>query len=124
MSKDPVEVAEGTGEEQVPAPAVAVEGETSKPSDELKVVIAIKDGRVMLGAQAPECDPFYTTLQGNLAAALKRTPKFVEEAMKKWSESPRYPDAILPEPPPPPPTSTPARTQPAPKKKPAQPSFF
>ncbi|MBA7676846.1 hypothetical protein ES703_85091 [subsurface metagenome] len=95
-----------------------------KPSDELKVVITIKDGKVMLGAQAPECDPFYTTLQGNLAVALKRVPQFVKDAMQKWSESPRYPKADLPTPPAPTPRSTPARTPAAPKKKTAQPSFF
>ncbi len=118
---------EGQGKEAEKVAAVQEEPVKPTLSDELKLVITIKDGKAMLGAQAPECDPFYTTFKGNLAAALKQTPQFVKDAMKKWAESPRYPDAVLPEPPPPPPTparSTPARTEPAQKKKPAQPSFF
>ena len=91
----------------------------AKPSNELKVVIILKDDRVMLGVQSPDCDPVYTTLKGTLAAALKRVPKLVTEAKQKWSASPRNPNANLPKPEPPP-----ARTPAAPKEKPAQPSFF
>lgn len=90
-----------------------------KPSDELKVVIVLNAGNVMLGVQSPKCDPVYTTLKGTLATALKRVPKLVDEAKQKWSASPRYPDANLPTPSP-----TPARTPAAPVGKPAQPSFF
>ncbi|MBA7542909.1 hypothetical protein ES705_35234 [subsurface metagenome] len=102
--------------------AVADETEESvkaKPSNELKVVIILKDDRVMLGVQSPDCDPVYTTLKGTLAAALKRVPKLVDEAKQKWSTSPRNPNANLPTPAP-----APARTPAAPKKEPAQPSFF
>ena len=91
----------------------------AKPSNELKVVIILKDDKIMLGVQSPDCDPVYTTLKGNLAAALKRVPKLVNEAKQKWSTSPRNPNANLPTPAP-----TPARTPAAPKEKPAQPSFF
>ena len=95
--------------------------EKAKPSNELKVVIILKDSRIMLGVQSPDCDPVYTTLEGNLAAALKRVPKLVEEAKQKWSASPLNPNANLPAPEPRP---APART-PTPAKKPAgQPSFF
>ena len=91
----------------------------AKPSNELKVVIILKDDKIMLGVQSPDCDPLYTTLKGTLAAALKRVPKLVNEAKQKWSASPRNPNANLPTPAP-----TPARTSAAPKTKPAQPSFF
>lgn len=91
----------------------------TKPSNELKVVIILKDSRVMLGVQSPNCDPLYTTLEGTLAAALKRVPKLVNEAKQKWSASPRNPNANLPTPPP-----APARTPAAPKKTTSQPSFF
>ena len=95
--------------------------EKAKPSNELKVVIILKDSRIMLGVQSPDCDPVYTTLEGNLAAALKRVPKLVEEAKQKWSASPLNPNANLPAPEPRP---APART-PTPAKKPTgQPSFF
>ncbi|GAJ23881.1 unnamed protein product [marine sediment metagenome] len=91
----------------------------AKPSNELKVVIILKDSRVMLGVQSPDCDPVYTTLKGTLAAALKRVPKLVEEAKQKWSASPLNPNANLPKPEP-----TPARTPAAAKKPTGQPSFF
>ena len=91
----------------------------AKPSNELKVVIILKDDRIMLGVQSPNCDPLYTTLKGTLAAALKRVPKLVNEAKQKWSTSPHNPNANLPTPPP-----TPARTSAAPKKTTSQPSFF
>jgi len=97
------------------------ESAEAKPSNELKVVIILNDSRVMLGVQSPDCDPVYTTLKGNLAAALKRVPKLVEEAKQKWNESPRNPNANLPTPKP---TPAPARSSTAPKKETAQPSFF
>ncbi len=91
----------------------------AKPSDELKVVIILKDDRIMLGVQSPNCDPLYTTLKGTLSAALKRVPKLVNEAKQKWSTSPHNPNANLPTPPP-----APARTSAVPKKTTSQPSFF
>jgi hypothetical protein len=118
----------------VDPPAAAVTGEqkatplpTSSPSfHELKVVIIMKGESVMLGVQSTDCDPVYTTMQGDLAAALQRVPALVDEAKKKWTANPLYPKANLPEPPP---TPTPVRqtsgkaTTPAaaPKK---QPTFF
>ena len=93
--------------------------EKPKPSNELKVVIVLKDDKIMLGVQSPDCDPVYTTLKGTLAAALKRVPKLVDEAKQKWTASPRNPAANLPTPAPPP-----ARTPAAQKETKAQPSFF
>ncbi|MBA7632616.1 hypothetical protein ES703_40165 [subsurface metagenome] len=109
-------VADETEEKQEEKPQESVKAE---PSNELKVVIILKDSRVMLGVQSPDCDPVYTTLEGTLAAALKRVPKLVSEAKQKWSASPRNPNANLPAPPP-----TPARTSTTPKKPTDQPSFF
>lgn len=91
------------------------------PSNEFKVVIMLRENKVMMGVQAPECDPVYTTFEGDLKAALKRAPKLVDEAKGKWTSNPRNPKADLPTPPP---SSTPARTPAAPKSKAAQPSFF
>ncbi len=97
--------------------------ETPKAS-ELKLVILMKDDRIMLGVQSPSCDPVYKTMTGTLAAALKQLPGLVKEAKEKWSTAPKYPKADLPEPPPRP---TPARTPTtpaAPAKPKVQPSFF
>ena len=46
--------------------------------EELKVNIIINGDRIFLGAQATDCDPKMTTLQGNLQTALERIPSFVE----------------------------------------------
>ena len=118
-TEEAVNIAEEQGgsreELEAPEPQEVVK---PKQSDELKVVIILNSGNVMLGVQSPDCDPVYTTLKGNLTAALKRVPKLVAEAKQKWSASPLNPKANLPEPKT---SSTPART-PAPPK--AQPSFF
>jgi len=106
-------------EEQKEESQETQESAKAKPSNELKIVIILKDDKIMLGVQSPDCDPVYTTLKGTLAAALKRVPKLVNEAKQKWSASPRNPNANLPAPPP-----TPARTSTTPKKPTGQPSFF
>ena len=116
------ELEEGPEEEPVEEPTPeAQESAKAKQSEELKIVIIVNPGGTMIGVQSPDCDPVYTTLKGNLAAALKRVPKLVEEAKQKWDANPLYPKAELPEPRP---SSTPARTTTAPKSKPDQPSFF
>jgi len=123
------QAAEAEAEAEVEAEAeraaeepVAEAQEVEKPKiDELKVVIILHDKKIMLGVQATDCDPVYTTLEGTLTTALKRIPKLVEEAKQKWDAHPRYPEADLPTPKP---TQTPARAPAAPKDKPKQPSFF
>ena len=78
--------------------AAAEETTKTEKSDELKIVLILNPGKVMLGVQSTDCDPVYATFEGTLPTALKRIPKFVAEAKQKWSESPRYPDANLPTP--------------------------
>ena len=121
------EVDEATTQPAAPAataPAPANQpAAPAKKADELKVVINKNGDNILIGVGSPDCDPVFTVLKGDLAAALARVPAAVEEAKQKWAVSPRYPKANLPEPPPSP---TPARTPAAPKaeKKTAQPSFF
>ncbi len=112
--KEQAETTEKVEEEQEVSPK-------PKPSNELKVVIIIKEDKIMIGAQSPECDPVYETLTGTLAAALKRIPKLVVGAKEKWAANPKNPEANLPKPKP---VATPARTPAKAKEKPAQPSFF
>ena len=97
--------------------------------EELKINIFIKGDRILLAAQATDCDPAMTTLQGDLQAALERIPAFVEEANQQWDISPHYPKSTIPEPAPPPPpvrTATTAASRPAAAKptQPDQPRFF
>ena len=107
-----------TGEE-TPEPTAEAEETTTAaapkpPANELKVVIVMKAENILLGVQAPDCDPVYTTMKGTLAKALKKVPSLVAEAKQKWESTPRYPKANLPEPPPAPAqTRTTTTTKPA-----------
>ncbi len=94
--------------------------------EELRVNIIIKEDRIFLGAQATDCDPQMTTLQGNLQAALERIPSFVEEANRQWDAAPHNPKSTIPEPVPPVRIAKPAATKTAAAKpsQPAQPKFF
>ena len=113
---------EEPGQEGEQAPEEAETSETRQASDELKVVIVLKGNRAMVGVQSPDCDPIFTTFEGDMTAALSQVPALVESANAKWDANPRNPKANLPEPPPSP---TPARSQPAQSSaKPKQPSFF
>ena|SRR3990170_1348909 len=96
------------------------------PRDELKVNIIIKGDRIFLAAQATDCDPKMTTLQGNLRTVLERIPSFVEEANRQWDAAPRNPKSTIPEPVAPVRTATVAASKPAAAKtsQPAQPTFF
>jgi len=96
------------------------------PRDELKVSILIKEDRILLAAQATDCDPKLTTLQGDLQTVLDHIPSFVEEANRQWDADPRNPKSTIPEPVAPVRTATPAASRPAAAKasQPAQPRFF
>lgn len=97
--------------------------EPTKPTNEIKVVIVIKDANILLGVQSPDCDPLYRIVKGTLAAALKQVPVLIKEAKEKWATTPLNPKANLPEPPPrPAPARTTVASQPAKPKE--QPSFF
>lgn len=92
--------------------------------EELRVNIIIKGDRIFLGAQATDCDPKMTTLQGNLQTVLERIPSFIEEANQQWDAAPRNPKSSIPEPVAPAPvrTATPATRKPA-AAKPSQPAM-
>jgi len=87
------EPGEDPGEE---TPETQPEQEKPKPANELKIVIILRDDRIMLGVQSPDCDPVYETLKGTLAAALKRVPKLVEEAKTRWETSKLNPKCETP----------------------------
>ena len=87
------EPGEDTGEE---TPEIQPEQEKPKPANELKIVIILRDDRIMLGVQSPDCDPVYETLKGTLAAALKRVPKLVEEAKTRWETNKLNPKCETP----------------------------
>ncbi len=65
-------------------------------SDELKVVISLKGDKASVGVQAPECDPVFFGLEGDLGAILSGVPGFVEEAKTHWETTKLYPKCETP----------------------------
>ena len=65
-------------------------------SDEMKIVIVLKGERGSVGIQAPECDPVFATVEGDLDSILQRVPGMVAEARQGWAEAPRYPKCETP----------------------------
>ena len=92
--------------------------------EELKVNIIIKGDRIFLGAQATDCDPKMTTLQGNLQTALERIPSFIKEANRQWDVSPHNPKSTVPDPVAPVRTATIGDRVVTKPNQPAQPNFF
>jgi hypothetical protein len=102
-----------------------------KEREELRINIIIKGNHIIMGAQASDCDPRMTALQGDLAAAIARIPSFVEESNRQWDASPHNPRSTVPEPVHVAPirtatTTAGMATKPTPAKptQPAQPNFF
>lgn len=60
-------------------------------SDELKIVIVLKENRASVGIQGPECDPVLSLVNGILPEVLATIPAMVDQARAKWAEDPRYP---------------------------------
>ena len=63
---------------------------------ELKLVISLKGGKASVGIQAPECDPLFFGLEGDLPAVLGGVPGFVEEARRRWETSKLNPECESP----------------------------
>lgn len=64
---------------------------------DLKVVIILKEGRILIGVQSPDCDPVMSSFEGDLSTALQQVPALVDQANQQWDANPRYPKADLPE---------------------------
>lgn len=60
-------------------------------SQEMKIVITLRENRGAIGIQSPDCDPLFSTFEGSLEQALEMVPGLVAEAQQKWDENPRYP---------------------------------
>ncbi len=60
-------------------------------SEDLKIVISLKDSKAAVGIQAPECDPVFSTIEGELPTVLERVPGLVNDARVRWGLNPRYP---------------------------------
>ncbi len=76
------------------------EGEAS-PTEDLKVVVSIKDGRATIGVQQPSSDPHIEPVDApDLSGLVREVPAVVERAAAKWGDAPRFPAHERPAPPP------------------------
>jgi len=57
---------------------------SEQKKDKLKVVISLNGDKASVGVQAPECDPAFFSLEGDLKTVLKAVSKFIEEALTRW----------------------------------------
>jgi hypothetical protein len=90
---------------------------------DLKIVISLKGTGVVVGIQAPNCDPVFSTVEGELPAVLERVPGLVNDARARWGLNPRYPKCETNlEPQRPAPVAAPAR--PATREDPVKPRLF
>jgi len=83
-------------------------------SEEVKIVITLKDHTASIGVQKPDCDPFFSRVEGDLPAVLESVPGLVEEAQRSWDSNPRYPECetpLTPQSPPTPQLTSQRRTQ-------------
>ena len=68
-------------------------GDDTGSSEDLKVVVSIKDGRATIGVQQPSSDPYIESFEDyyNLSGLAQETLAVVERARAKWEEEPKYP---------------------------------
>jgi len=76
-------------------------------ASDIKVVIVLKENRGIVGVQSPDCDPIFSTVEGDLVTIAAELPELVRAAEEKFTAAPRNPPGNLPEPKPAP---TPAHT--------------
>ena len=89
--------------------------------DEVKIVVSLKGQIALIGLQKPDCDPFFSRVDGDLATVLASIPDIVEQAHSQWESSPHYPKLAIELAPPP----EPVRPIVTPASKPTtQNSFF
>lgn len=95
-------------------------------SEEVKIVITLKETTASIGIQKPDCDPVFSRVEGNLPAALESIPGLVEEAQRSWDSNPRYPKCETPLTPKSPPTTQLVTPRSSPRQTPAasQPELF
>ena len=68
------------------------DGDATEASEDLKVVVSIKDGRATIGVQQPSSDPHIETFDDrDLAGLIQETLAVVERARARWEDAPKYP---------------------------------
>ena len=74
-------------------------GDETGSSEDLKVVVSIKDGRATIGVQRPSADPHIETFDDpDLSGLTQETLAVVERARAKWEDEPKHPAHVRPAP--------------------------
>ncbi len=75
-----------------------VEGEAS-PTEDLKIVVSIKDGRATIGVQQPSSDAHIEAFDDpDLSGLVREVTAVIERARARWDEAPKYPAYARPAP--------------------------
>jgi hypothetical protein len=80
---------------------------------EFKLVINWKDGRAVVGASAPDCDPVFGTIEGDIPTVLGGAVNILAAAQERWKTAPKNPAITLPKPAAPAPAPAPSGSKPA-----------
>ena len=90
-------------------------------SEELKVIITLREDKAAVGVQAPNCDPVLAVVQGGLADAPTWLPALIARAREQWQTNKQYPKSTRASAPAPPtPAARPIPTRSASKTKAAE----
>ena len=72
-------------------------GDATGSSEDLKVVVSIKDGRATIGVQRPYADPHIESFDDpDLSGLAQETLAVVERARARWENEPKHPAHVRP----------------------------
>ena len=75
-------------------------GDETGSSEDLKVVVSIKDGRATIGVQQPSSDPHIESFDdADLSGLTQEVTAVIERARAKWEDEPKHPAHERPAPP-------------------------
>ena len=75
-------------------------GDATEASEDLKVVVSIKDGRATIGVQGASSDPHIESFDDpDLSGLTQEALAVVERARARWEDEPKYPAHVRPAPP-------------------------
>ena len=75
-------------------------GDETASSEDLKVVVSIKNGRATIGVQRPASDPHIESFDdADLSGLTHELPAVIERARARWEDEPKHPAHERPAPP-------------------------
>ena len=97
---DPVDVPEPEDPQGTDDAEEQAAGGEPVSSEDLKVVVSIKENRATIGVQQPAADPHIESFDdGDLSGLAQEVPAVIARGRAKWEEAPKYPAHERPAPP-------------------------